>query len=1400
MARLYNDKTPRKIRQNVWRIFLYICRLKQTNLAMKRLFSLFTVFILAIGITNAQETYRFRTDAPQGISIKSSTSSGLMLHYSVNEILVADYDNGNTKGQEIIMKGCFGSFAKGLPDLPFENRFIAIPHGAKAWIKVKENGSQVLSGIDLLPAAEVILNNATDQPKLDKDMSIFGKDDNFPSDNVTIAQTTQIRGLDVVMLSITPFRYNPVRKTLEVIYDMDIEVRFEGGNGQFGDARYRNPAWDGILHDLVINNDMLPEAHYYERLNEAIQNREEGCEYLIITIDDSAFMAWADTLKLFRTKQGILTKVATTADCGSNEPDDIRNYILNAYESWSIPPAAVLLFGGNQVTQPEFGLKPFIYRMPHNTIYDYRYPTDNPFADMNGDSIPDLAISRLVVYNADDCQQQVEKLINFELYPPIDPHYYDHPVITSGYEEDKWFMITSQSIDGFLRNHLAKHPDNQYMVYDQMNPEPTPPDSIWSTDPNTEAVLDYFGPNGTQYIPSTIGGLDNWGNMSDNQPLINAMSEGGFLTFYRDHSSIETWGSPYLYRNHIPLIHNEKPTFIFSIGCLTNNFWDNWSANMCLSEAFLRAEPGAIGFIGTSSVTYSHYNDIVSWGMLDYFWPDFMPTLGTHNQPESAYPSFSLVAGKVFLTQQSFRPYWMEGVHRTLNLFSYLGETYLNLYTEVPRTMDVSAVVYQREDIPDYTMTVEEGALICLAKDDEVLHIAQGTGQAQSFVLPQMQPGEQFDVTVTKPKCVRFHQNVTIIPASGPYVIMKDYDFYDESSNDTLDYGEKAFIDLTLFNAGVGIAENTQVNLSCDSPYIEVIKDTADCHRLDHDEQISLQNAFIIKAKYDIPDQTEVTFKISLDNGIVVQEFVFQKTVSAPLLRIQPSFSLITADEQRTTHILNEGTTLIGFTIANTGHCKSGPVMIDFNVLAPFATVETPHFVIETLLPDSLTHLTFRVETQTNDLSGAWLKARLSITDGITEAIYEPSIQYGGIFENFETDTLNQFFTWENYVHYPWFYTEADAAEGQRCFEATPPKNKPSALTLSTEGYIPAGKMSFYVKTGRYASNALETLIIEEATASGNKTQTFSSEEWNYREAYVFTECETLRFRMNMYGEEEFGIRIDNICFPPPHIPIIFAGNDQISCKGTNIELHEAYAYDYDTIYWSTEGDGLFDNNNLVNAHYHPGTQDFANGEVTLSLHASDSIHSMVNSLKVVLLDEFNLEGNIIGDSIVNKYSTPVSRYSIDPQEGIHYLWQLEPAEAGFIYALNNTVDILWNMDGNNTEAMLSVTTENACQEEPVTKLIKLVSYDTPEWHAISFDLFPNPTDGKVNLVVGETLQGKAVVEVYNLLGERMMAKNKGRLSQGETISLDLSHLVSGLYIVKLSTENGSCSKKVSVR
>ncbi len=1358
---------------------------------MKRIFTLFAI-IISFHLLSAQETYRFRTDMPQGPNIESSTASGLSLHYVLNEITVADYNHGDDKGQEILMKGSFGSFAEGLPNLPFENHYIAVPRGAKVKVKVKENGCLTLNGIDLLPAAEVILNNAAEQPKLRKDMSVFGKDANFPTKNVTIAQSTQIRGLDVVMLNITPFRYNPVRKTLEVIYDMDIEISFEGGNGQFGDARYRNPAWDGIFRDLVINSNMLPEAHYYERLNEAIQNREEGCEYLIITLDDSAFMAWADTLKQFRTKQGILTKVVTTADCGSNEPEDIRNYILNAYENWTIPPAAVLLFGGNHIVpNNEFGLKPFLFTSPPS-IGTYTYPTDNPFADMNGDSIPDIAISRMLVYDATECQQQMEKLIEYELNPPTDPHYYDHPVITSGYQEDKWFTITSQIVNNFLCNILGKHATNNYMVYiEQSNSDPNPPDSIWSTALNTSAVMNYFGPNGTNYIPWSIGYLDHWDDLFDSQPLIDAMTEGGFLTFYRDHSGESIWCCPWFACEQLPLIQNEKPTFIFSIGCLTNDFWDNWSVPMCLSEAFLKEKNGAIGVIGANTVTYSHYNDLISWGMLDYLWPEFMPTLGSQNEPDFSYPSYSLVAGKLFLRRQTFLPYTTDTmkVEKTLNLFSYLGETYLSLFTKVPQQMEIEAGIYSNSQ-SQYTITAEKGATICLSSDGEILVVAKATGHPQTLTFPILPIGERLHITVTKQNCFRFEQTARIVSSSLPFVYLKSTDLYDQDDNGQFDYGEYVTIDLTLHNYSLVDAESGEVELQCESPFVEILQSTIQYPPMKNYSTYILKNAFKIRLTNNVPDQKDILLYAYITQGENTHKDPIPITASAPLIYIHPEFYPMTAEGQPSTHINTEGKSFITFNIKNIGHSPLGIFNSTLDIKAPF--IEAKPYQHKGLEPNEESSITLELNTMPNDITGAWLQSRLDIQYGEYHTNFDTIIQYGGIFEDFETDTFNSFFKWTNIGTHKWEYSNDAPFEGQRCLVATADTTYHSILKVRLKNPYVAhnSKISFYYQTG-------ENEHLDFFTQYQNQTVSFSNTEWKYGEVLYNGRDYLFNWKYLLSDINSSQAKLDNLCFPPMHTTIAYAGDDIITCNDTSIELVNSYAYDCDTINWDTDGDGMFEDNTIANAIYIPGIQDLTNGNVALTLTAFGN-DTIVSKTHIYFVDEVNL-GEIIGDSVVNKYSNPVSHYAIERQDGICYLWQLEPAIAGTIYDHNDAIDILWNLYEGDAEVTLSVMADHSCTMEPVTKSISLIGYSTAEWHSTDFDLFPNPTDGKVNLVIGETLQGKAVVEVYNLLGERMMAKSIGRLQKGETINLDLSHLVSGLYIIKLSTESGSCTKKVSV-
>ncbi|MBP5782011.1 MAG: hypothetical protein J6W04_00560, partial [Bacteroidales bacterium] len=57
------------------------------------------------------------------------------------------------------------------------------------------------------------------------------------------------------------------------------------------------------------------------------------------------FRPYANALKEYRTKQGILTEVKTLSEMGCNTTDQMKSYFHNAYNNWDIPPVAVLLMG-----------------------------------------------------------------------------------------------------------------------------------------------------------------------------------------------------------------------------------------------------------------------------------------------------------------------------------------------------------------------------------------------------------------------------------------------------------------------------------------------------------------------------------------------------------------------------------------------------------------------------------------------------------------------------------------------------------------------------------------------------------------------------------------------------------------------------------------------------------------------------------------------------------------------------------------------------------------------------------------------------------------------------------------------------------------------------------------------
>ncbi|MBN2857194.1 MAG: hypothetical protein JXN63_02215, partial [Candidatus Delongbacteria bacterium] len=189
-----------------------------------------------------------------GFSLPKSNTSGVTLNHSINEFTLNKTQiNGETL-TTVQLPGVFLPNDEGAPDLPGSARYIAIPQGAKATFTIVDSRKEVYQNIDIAPASNIPIDIDSTPLYYKKDQEIYSKDEYFPNSPVIMSDPAKIRGVDVVLVGITPFQYNPVTKELIVYRDLKVEVTFEGGNGRFGEDRLRNEHWDRILKNIIINS------------------------------------------------------------------------------------------------------------------------------------------------------------------------------------------------------------------------------------------------------------------------------------------------------------------------------------------------------------------------------------------------------------------------------------------------------------------------------------------------------------------------------------------------------------------------------------------------------------------------------------------------------------------------------------------------------------------------------------------------------------------------------------------------------------------------------------------------------------------------------------------------------------------------------------------------------------------------------------------------------------------------------------------------------------------------------------------------------------------------------------------------------------------------------------------
>ncbi len=285
----------------------------------------------------------------------------------------------------------------GKPDLPCFSRLIAISNTGRSTVEVIDYDEDIITDIVVYPQQELQSESQPNRHEFVRDETFYSSGGAFPESPVQIGTPAILRGLRVVNLTINPFQYDPVKKELRIISNIQVAVHTSGIGGE---------------NEVTRNNFILSRA--FEPLYEAtvlnydeIINREDNFQdpsYLFIHTNDTSVEDALAYLVDWKHQKGF--EVVSHGVNSGTSFSTIKSYIQTAYDTWPNPPEYVCFLGDAEGS----------YNIPTD-ISGYG-GGDHGYARLDGnDILADVYLGRLSFETLTQLQTIIYKILYYEKEP-----------------------------------------------------------------------------------------------------------------------------------------------------------------------------------------------------------------------------------------------------------------------------------------------------------------------------------------------------------------------------------------------------------------------------------------------------------------------------------------------------------------------------------------------------------------------------------------------------------------------------------------------------------------------------------------------------------------------------------------------------------------------------------------------------------------------------------------------------------------------------------------------------------------------------------------------------------------------------------------------------------------------
>lgn len=1055
--------------------------------------------------------------AQQPAKVLSNSDTRLQLRFVAPQPSVEEVAINAESFCKLAMDGFQTSSEVGKPALPIYNAMIEVPMGATLRVNVVNHNTTTLSATALglkypiVPAQPSRSKSDTSRARLVMDRALYGQDDFYGNDLVSVEMVGVARDTRIAMVSFSPVAYNPATGQTTLCKEVTVDICFDGADL----TATRNLKQQHHSTAFTTGTQMLATLPTTKAVRTSAPIR-------MLIVAHSSFRGQMDGFVNWKRRKGFITDVVYTDSIGTTTTQ-IQNYILSQYSDATVerPAPTYLLLVGDHQQIPAFNGR-------DNS--GYGHITDLYYASWTtGDNIPDCYYGRFSAQNVAQLNAQIEKTLVYEQYMFPDPSFLDRAVLVAGvdqgYSSDHGYTHGDPTLDFVATNYV--NGDNGYsqVLYYKNNA---------SHNPNAANVTVASNSNATA--------------------VRNAYNQGAGWINYTAHGDWNEWSIPSFTTTHVAnMTNNGKYGFMIGNCCLSGKF----DEQTCFGESLLRKEnAGAVDYFGCSDVSY--WNEDVYWSMgLRSSINANMSTaynannLGMYDRlfhtHGEAFDQQYFTAGAMVMagnmavqtsTSSSFKRYYWE-------IYHLFGDPSVMPWLTQAETMQCGIPTTVISGATSLAVSVAPYSYVALTteNDHQLLGAtyADNMGNALITFEAPLTPGI-YEVTASAQNYLTAFVPVTCIAPNGPYAVATDVQV--EGSRNV---GDTVRLSMKLTNLGNATANNCKVAVVASDASLRVLDSVYTVASLAAGDTIEIANVFPMEVRQGVADQSAIAYTVFVTWNGGNDTVIARKSMIVNAPKVLLAYSL------DRTNVLAGDSVRVQIEMKNEGHAAIDNAVLTIGSAYPLVSVANNTFHASLTAGETATHTCY-IAADEAMLEGVIVPLYLragnyfyNTADSIEMFVGEP------MSEDFETGDFARF-AWQHSNNSSWQVVSAGAYEGTYCAKSGAIGHSASTSLSLSWNASRADSIIFYYKVSSEANYDKFTFYIDNVS----KLVASGDEGWTRAAFPVSQGNHTFKFEYKKdYSQASNSdcVWIDNVLLPNSNDNTYALISDTV-CRNAEYDFH----------------------------------------------------------------------------------------------------------------------------------------------------------------------------------------------------------------------------------------------------